>query len=52
MTEESDLMFKIYYYDQSGGKVDLIPAERVDCHLMMEEGEIVCPRPSTCTYMN
>ena len=48
MTEDGDLMFQVYYRDRKGDKVDLFPLERVDCHLMMEEGEINCTNARTC----
>ena len=48
MTEEGDLMFKVYYLNEKGEKTDLFPLERVDCHLVMEEGEINCTGGRTC----
>ncbi len=48
MTEEGDLMFKVYYRDDKGEKTDLFPLERVECHLVMEEGEINCSGGRTC----
>lgn len=50
MTEEGDLMFKLYYYDGKGEKADLLPLERVECHLCMEEGEINCTGGRTCKW--
>ena len=48
MTEEGDLMFKLHYRDGNGKMVELFPLERLDCHLVMEEGEINCTGGRTC----
>ena len=50
MTEERDLMFQLYYRDDNEDKVDVVPNEKVECHLMMEEGEITCSKFRTCEY--
>ena len=49
MTEESDIGFSIYYLERNGDRTDIVMNERVDSHLMMEEGEIICVRPVLCT---
>ncbi len=48
MTEDRDIMFHVFYRDQNGKKVDLVPKEKFECHLMMEEGEISCFSPRIC----
>ncbi|XP_046633880.1 SEC14-like protein 2 isoform X4 [Daphnia pulicaria] len=46
MTEEGDISFRLYYVKSKGGKkFDVVNMERVESHLMMEEGEIVCTQP-------
>lgn len=51
MTVEGDIAFRIYFKHEETGLVeDLIKSERVDSHLMMEEGLIVCELPGKCTY--
>ena len=29
--------------------MELFPKERIECHLIMEEGSVPCERPGTCT---
>ena len=48
MTEEGDIGFSAYYVERNGEKVDLMTNERIQSHLMMEEGEILCIRPVLC----
>ena len=48
MTEEKDIMFRLFYRNQNGEKVDVVPVEKVECQLMMEEGEITCFSHRTC----
>ena len=49
MTEDGDIGFRLYYVKtQSGEKFDVMKNERVDSHLMMEEGEIVCSQHVLC----
>ncbi|XP_046633859.1 SEC14-like protein 2 [Daphnia pulicaria] len=45
MTEDSDIGFSVYYVERNGDRVDIITNERVQSHLMMEEGDVVCVRP-------
>ena len=49
MTDEGDIGFHVYY-KEDGEKVDVVPYERIDSHLSIEEGEIVCHPGHTCTY--
>jgi len=48
MTEEGDIGFSAYYVERNGEKVDLMSNERIQSHLMMEEGELLCIRPVLC----
>jgi hypothetical protein len=51
MTEEGDIGFRLYYVKSRGGKkFDVVNMERVESHLVMEEGEIVCTRPVLCKF--
>lgn len=52
MTEDGDIGFSAYYLERNGDRVDLFPNERVECHLRMEEGEIICVRPVLCKYQH
>ena len=47
LTESGDLGFHIYYLNENK-KVDVIPMNRVDCHVCQEEGIIGCPQTVTC----
>ena len=47
MTEGGDIGFRIYYKD-SQGSIDLIPLARLDSHLVMEEGDILCESAGKC----
>ena len=48
MTEEGDIGFSAYYVERNGEKVDLMTNERIQSHLMMEEGELLCIHPVLC----
>ena len=48
MTKDRDIMFHVFYRDENGKKVDVVPKEKVECNLMMEEGEIICFSPRIC----
>ncbi|XP_046460797.1 SEC14-like protein 2 [Daphnia pulex] len=45
MTEDGDIGFGVHYVERNGDKFDLVNNERVESHLMMEEGELLCTRP-------
>ena len=51
MTEEGDIGFSAYYLERNGDRVDIITNERVQSHLMMEEGDVVCVRPVLCKWL-
>lgn len=50
MTEDRDIMFHVFYRDENGKKVDVVPKEKVESNLIMEEGEIICFSPRICEY--
>ena len=52
MTEEGDIGFSAYYVERNGEKVDLMTNERIQSHLMMEEGELLCIHPVLCNKLN
>ena len=51
MTEGGDIGYRIYCKTDQG-VVDLVPLERVESHLFMEEGQLVCDRVGTCNYLS
>lgn len=51
MTEEGDIGFTAYYLERNGERVDIVTNDRVQSHITMEEGEIICVRPVLCTYI-
>lgn len=48
MTEGGEIAYRIYRENLEEGKADLIPLDRVESHLFMEEGQLVCDVPGTC----
>lgn len=50
MTEEGDIGFGVYFSECNDEKIELVPVERVDSHLQMEEGEVVCSKRCTCRF--
>lgn len=48
MTEGGDIGFRVCSKNPDGSTVDLIPLSRVESHLVMEEGEIVCVNAGKC----
>jgi hypothetical protein len=49
MTEGGDIAFRVFYKHEKTGLVDnLFKSERVDSHLLMEEGVIVCELAGKC----
>ncbi|KAI9561273.1 hypothetical protein GHT06_012229 [Daphnia sinensis] len=49
MTEGGDIGFRVYSKDSKGHN-DLIPPCRVDSHLVMEEGQIICNQPGNYVF--
>lgn len=50
MTEDGDIGFSAYYQERNGERFDIMTNERINSHLMMEEGEIICVRPVLCEF--
>ena len=48
MTVGYDIAFRVYYKNSTGAEVELIPSNKVESHLMMEEGEIICDTIGKC----
>jgi hypothetical protein len=48
MTEGGDIQFRVYIKKSKGNVVDVIPLDRVDSHLTMEEGQFTCDEPGKC----
>ena len=50
MTEGGDIGFRVYYKDSEGVVEDLVSLSRIESHLVIEEGEIVCNRTGKCNF--
>ena len=48
MTGGGDIGFRVYYKDSEGVVEDLVSLSRIESHLVIEEGEIVCNRTGKC----
>ena len=48
MTEGGDISYRIYCKNSADGLVDLVPLDRVESHLLIEEGQITCTIPGKC----
>lgn len=49
MTEGGDIAFRVFFKGEA--VVDLVPLERVQSDLFMEEGQLVCEHPGKCNKM-
>lgn len=49
MSEGGDIEFRVYNSNLKDGE-DLIPPNRVDSHLVMEEGEVTCHQPGKYVF--
>ncbi|KAK4004691.1 SEC14-like protein 2 [Daphnia magna] len=49
MTEGGDIGFRVYSKDSKGHE-DLFPPCRVDSHLVMEEGQVICNQPGNYVF--
>merc|ERR1712136_731010 len=45
-SEGGDIGFRVFFKSEED-KVELFPKERIECHLIMEEGSVPCERPGT-----
>ncbi|XP_046460824.1 SEC14-like protein 2 [Daphnia pulex] len=50
MTEGGDIRYRVYIKKSKGNVVDVIPLDRVDSHLMMEEGQFTCDEPGKYVF--
>jgi len=50
LSEGGDVDFRVYYKNTDGIANDLIPRNRVQSHLFMEEGEIICDLPGEYVF--
>jgi hypothetical protein len=45
MSDGGDIAFRIYSKKNSG---EIVPMNRVDSHILMEEGQVTCDEPGQC----
>ena len=50
ISEDGDVAFQVYYLNGKE-KIEVIPWSRVDCHLLAEEGRIICTHTAKCQYI-
>ena len=48
-TDEGDIAFAVYR-KKGDELIDLVPRERVDSHVCVEEGEVICDDAGLCEY--
>lgn len=48
MTVSGNIAYRIYRKTELGTEDLLVPLEKVDCHLFMEEGELICEQTGKC----
>ena len=48
MTEGGDIAYRVYWKNSDGNIFDLVPFDRVDSHLIMEEGHLTCEQAGKC----
>lgn len=52
MTEGGDIGFRIYHVNGSKEDiVEVVPVSRIESHLVMEEGEIICDYIGKCEIL-
>lgn len=51
MTEGGDIGFRVYCKNKEEGTVELVPFDRIESHLVMEEGELICSSAGKCMYI-
>lgn len=52
MTEGGDIAYRVYWKSSDGDVFDLVPFDRVDSHLIMEEGHLNCEQTGKCKLDN
>lgn len=51
MTEGGDIGFRVYHQaDDTSQVIELVPVSRIESHLVMEEGEVVCDCVGKCNF--
>lgn len=52
MTEGGDIGFRVYHVPDETKEdvIEMVPESRIESHLVMEEGEIVCDYIGKCKY--
>ena len=50
MTVGYDIAFRIYK-NSAGTEIELVPSNKTESHLMMEEGEIICETTGNCKWL-
>ena len=49
-TEDYDISFGIKLRQPDGTTTDIVPAKKVTCHMIPEDGSVVCEQTGTCEY--
>ena len=47
-TKKNDIAFGVQRIAENGGRVDVLPIERYNCHMVWEDGEISLQLPGQC----
>lgn len=50
MTEDYDISFGIFYSNDNKSNVEVVPLKRTNCHMIPDEGHVICQNPGTCEY--
>ena len=50
-TENYDIGFSVWFRPEGGIAEELVPLQRVNCHLVPEDGMIICDKPGKCKDM-
>ena len=48
MTQDYDIGFGVSWKNAKGKSVEIHAQKRIDCHMIPEEGHLVCEEPGTC----
>ena len=51
LSEGGDIGFRVYYKSREEGNLDLISNQRVESHLLMEEGHLTLEHAGKCNYI-
>ena len=52
MSEGGDIGFRVYYKNKEEGTADVVSFSRIESHLFMEEGELICSSTGKCICFN